>query len=121
MTSLSLWKKSRRFWRETIAFLQRNLSFLETYRCLIPNLVNSIPQYKYQLKKWKAGKHIKNSEMRAIVRKRQHRKMIEHDKRPLQFTKAGEAIDMDKVNRWMKRHGIGEFELYGSRKDAASR
>lgn len=46
--------------------------------------------------------------MKAIVRKRQYRKLIEDNKAELVFTVRGNAVEPQKVDRWMKRNDVPE-------------
>jgi hypothetical protein len=50
--------------------------------------------------------------MEAIVRKRQKRKLVETDKRPLVFEVRGDQVEPQKIERWMKRHDVAESFLY---------
>jgi hypothetical protein len=50
--------------------------------------------------------------MKAIVRKRQQRRLVESDKRELLFAVRGNVVETKKVDRWMKRNGIAESILY---------
>jgi hypothetical protein len=65
-----------------------------------------------RLSKWGKDKNIKPQEMKAIVRKQQKRKLIETDKRGLQFSIRGNAVEESKVVQWMKSHRILESSLY---------
>jgi hypothetical protein len=69
-------------------------------------------QYKSKLAKWNVGKKIRRNEMKAIVRKRQIRKVEEPDKRDLTFTLRGEVVPEAKVDRWMKRKQIPTDAVY---------
>jgi len=57
-------------------------------------------------------KNIKHEEMQAIVRKRQHRNLIEDNKADLVFTVRGNAVDPQKVDRRMKRNHVPESFAY---------
>ena len=50
--------------------------------------------------------------MRAIVRKRQQRKLVEFNKGELSFKVRGKKVKPQKVDRWMKRNEIPESVLY---------
>jgi hypothetical protein len=52
--------------------------------------------------------------MKAIVRRRQHRKLLEPDKRELGFTVRGNLVDLRKIERWMKRYHVSSDMLYAS-------
>lgn len=51
--------------------------------------------------------------MKAIVRKRQTRKLVETDKKPLHFKIRENSVEPEKVERWMKSHNVQETILYG--------
>jgi hypothetical protein len=57
-------------------------------------------------------KNIKHEEMQAIVRKRQHRKLFENNKAELVFTVRDNAVEPQKVDRWMKRNDVPESFPY---------
>jgi len=59
-------------------------------------------------------KKVKPEEMRAIVRKRQRRKLVEDNKAELAFTVRGKTVEPQKVDRWMKRNNVPESSLYAS-------
>ena len=50
--------------------------------------------------------------MEAIVRKRQRRKLMETEKGELAFRLRGNAVQAEKITRWMKKNGIAEDTLY---------
>ncbi|KAF7509889.1 hypothetical protein GJ744_007400 [Endocarpon pusillum] len=52
--------------------------------------------------------------MKAIVRKRQRRRLVETGKEELVFEIRGIVVESDKIDRWMKRNGITENILYSS-------
>jgi hypothetical protein len=52
--------------------------------------------------------------MQAIVRKRQKRKLVETDKRQLAFEVRGSEVELQKIERWMKRHDVADSFLYES-------
>ena len=68
-------------------------------------------QYRTRISQWKKDKNIKPREMKAIVRKRQHRRLVEGRKAELVFRVRGKEVDAQKIDRWMKRHGISENQL----------
>ena len=65
-----------------------------------------------RISQWGKDKNIKIPEMKAIVRKQQRRKLIETEKRELQFSIRGNLVDGTKIDRWMKRHQVPESSLY---------
>jgi hypothetical protein len=51
--------------------------------------------------------------MKAIVRKRQRRRLVETDKANLAFTvRDSVVVESEKIVRWMKRNGVSEEALY---------
>ncbi|KAF2467662.1 uncharacterized protein BDR25DRAFT_291611 [Lindgomyces ingoldianus] len=50
--------------------------------------------------------------MEAIVRKQQQRKLLEVDKRELEFTVRGSRVKPQKIDRWMKRNSVTKNSLY---------
>ena len=69
-------------------------------------------QYRTRIKIWKKDKNVKTEEMRAIVRKRQTRKLVECDKGNLDFRVRGSRVPPQKIKRWMKRHEVDDSALY---------
>ncbi|KAI4669197.1 uncharacterized protein J4E79_001240 [Alternaria viburni] len=61
-----------------------------------------------RLTQWKLDKNIKPEEMRAIVRHRQRRELVETDKSSLMFRVRGQEVEPQKIERWMKRHNAIE-------------
>lgn len=59
--------------------------------------------------------------MQAIVRKRQQRKITIRHKGDLTFQVRGEVVNAEKVDRWMKRHGIPESTIYAPSPAASER
>lgn len=59
-------------------------------------------------------KKVKTEEMKAIVRKRQKRKLTERTKRELTFEVRGTHVGPEKIERWMKRHKVADSFLYPS-------
>lgn len=86
-----------------------------TFLHLTPQNTNTTPrirQYKSQFKKWGLGRNVTSREMKAIVRKRQQRKILEPSKPELVFTVRATEVHPDKIERWMDRHDVHESELY---------
>ncbi|KAH8723293.1 hypothetical protein GQ44DRAFT_710465 [Phaeosphaeriaceae sp. PMI808] len=69
-------------------------------------------QYRTRISKWGNDKNVKPQEMGAIVRKRQRRKLVETNKGELIFTVRGNQVEPQKIERWMKRHGVAESFRY---------
>ncbi|KAF2248169.1 hypothetical protein BU26DRAFT_519899 [Trematosphaeria pertusa] len=69
-------------------------------------------QYRTRISQWRKDKNVKPQEMKAIVRKRQQRKLVEVDKRGLVFEVRDNEVEPRKIDRWMKRHGIPESLPY---------
>jgi hypothetical protein len=55
---------------------------------------------------------VKPREMKAIVRKRQKRKLVETNKGELVFDVRGRQVEPEKIERWMKRHDVADSFLY---------
>jgi hypothetical protein len=66
-------------------------------------------------------KNVKANEMRAIVRKRQQRKLVEPNKRELVFAIRENIVEPEKVDRWMRRNKIPETIPYAPSSDACKR
>jgi hypothetical protein len=66
-------------------------------------------------------KNVKPNEMKSIVRKRQRRKLVDSDKGELVFAVRENIVEPEKVDRWMKRNGIGESTLYAPSPAACKR
>jgi hypothetical protein len=64
------------------------------------------------LSQWGKDKNVKPNEMKAIVRKRQQRKLVETNKGGLIFKVRGSLVEPEKIDRWMKRNGILEEMVY---------
>lgn len=64
------------------------------------------------MKKWKLDKNIKDHEMRAIVRKRQDRIVLQPDRSQLKFRVRKFDVDSRKVARWMKEKNVANDQLY---------
>ncbi|KAH6882639.1 Clr5 domain-containing protein [Alternaria rosae] len=71
-----------------------------------------IRQYRSRLSQWKLDKNIKPEEMKAIIRHRQRRGLVETDKPDLKFRVRGQEVEPQKIERWMKRHDISENMVY---------
>ncbi|KAF2466286.1 TPR-like protein [Lindgomyces ingoldianus] len=80
-----------------------------------------IRQYRTRISQWGKDKNIKPEEMKAIVRKRQERKLVESSKRELVFTVRGSEVEPQKINRWMKRNNVRESLLYAPTTPSAVR
>lgn len=50
--------------------------------------------------------------MVAIVRKAQQRKLIDTDKDNLAFEVRGKPVEIERIHRWMRTHGIASDDLY---------
>jgi len=50
--------------------------------------------------------------MKAIVRKRQERKLIDKNKGEFEFQVRGFDVDPSKIDRWMKRNQVSENLIY---------
>ena len=74
--------------------------------------IDSTRQYRLRLSQWKLDKNIKPKEMRAIVRKRQYRKIVEAHKPQRSFHVRGREVEARKIDRWMSAHGVDENKLY---------
>jgi hypothetical protein len=61
---------------------------------------------------WDLDKNIKPNEMKAIVRKRQQRKLAETYKGELAFKVRGNMVEPEKIDRWMKRNDVSENMVY---------
>ncbi|KAF2794007.1 hypothetical protein K505DRAFT_374918 [Melanomma pulvis-pyrius CBS 109.77] len=70
-----------------------------------------VRQYRTRISQWGRDKNIKPDEMKAIVRKRQRRILVE-DKGDLRFTVRGNTVEPEKIDRWMKRNEVLESFLY---------
>jgi hypothetical protein len=75
------------------------------------NQVTRVRQYTWRYKKWGLIKNVKQTEMSAVVRKSQKRKLTEVDKRELVFWVRGQRVARDKIQRWMQDHGVSEATL----------
>jgi hypothetical protein len=68
-------------------------------------------QYRSRISQWGLDKNVKSVEMKAIVRKRQQRRLVE-DKGDLRFTVRGTTVEQHKIERWMKLNKVPESFLY---------
>lgn len=71
-----------------------------------------VRQYRTRVSQWGLDKNVKPQEMKAIVRKRQTRKLVDIDKKPLHFEIRGNSVEPKKVDGWMKRNNVQENILY---------
>ena len=71
-----------------------------------------IRQYRTRLNRWGLDKKVKTHEMKAIVRKRQRRKLVETHKGDLNFILRGTVVNPRKIDRWMARNDIAEDVVY---------
>ncbi|KAF2271084.1 TPR-like protein, partial [Lojkania enalia] len=69
-------------------------------------------QYRTRVSQWGKDKNVKPQEMRAIVRKRQQRRLVEVNKGELLFKVRGKQVEPQKIDRWMKSHEVPESLLY---------
>ena len=69
-------------------------------------------QYKRKLKEWNVGKNVRKGEMKAIVRKRQQRRLQEPSKRDLLFRVRNEVVPPEKIDRWMDRNKVAPDSLF---------
>ncbi|KAF2811289.1 TPR-like protein [Mytilinidion resinicola] len=69
-------------------------------------------QYRTCISRLKKDKNVKPNEMKAIVRKRQKRKLVEVDRGELIFEVRGRKVEPQNIDRWMKRHHHPEGFLY---------
>ncbi|OCK86702.1 uncharacterized protein K441DRAFT_457281, partial [Cenococcum geophilum 1.58] len=68
--------------------------------------------YRICISQWDLDKNIKLEEMKAIVRKRQRRTLVEDDKRELVFIVRDSIVDPQKINQWIKRNDVPGSFLY---------
>ncbi|KAF2267719.1 TPR-like protein [Lojkania enalia] len=69
-------------------------------------------QYRTRVSQWGKDKNIKPKEMKAIVRKKQRRKLVEVAKPQIEFTVRGSLVESPKIDRWMKRNNVTNSSLY---------
>jgi hypothetical protein len=65
-----------------------------------------------RISQWGMDKNVKPQEMRAIVRKRQQRRLNERNRGDLVFEVRGDTVEPHKIDRWMKRHNVPDSLLY---------
>jgi hypothetical protein len=76
-------------------------------------------QYKDRIEKWSINvKNFKAYEMKAVVRKRQQRKLDE--KKETGFRIRGRKVEPEKIEQFMKRNGISESSQYWPTSPTAS-
>ena len=73
---------------------------------------SSTRQYRTRVSQWGWDKNVKPSEMSAIVRKRQHRRVVEAGKGELKFRVRGNEVSVNKIARWMDRNRVPEDQVY---------
>ena len=83
--------------------------------------VERVRQYRTRISQWGLDKNIKPQEMKAIVKKRLQRKLVESDKGELIFTVRGSTVEPKKIDRWIKRNEIPESVLYAPSPAACKR
>ena len=83
------------------------------HRTLVNELLR-VRQYRSRLTRWKLDKNVKPEEMKAIVRLRQQRSLVESDKRDLKFRVRGQEVEPQNIERWLKRHDAMESALYAT-------
>ena len=59
--------------------------------------------------------------MKAIVRKRQQRRLVETDKGELAFRIRGNVVEPEKIDRWMKRNDVTDSMIYAPSPAACKR
>ncbi|EON63691.1 hypothetical protein W97_02919 [Coniosporium apollinis CBS 100218] len=69
-------------------------------------------QYRTRISQWDKDKNVKTHEMKAIVRKRQQRRLVESEKGKQTFTVRGKEVKPPKIERWMKKNDIPEGVVY---------
>ncbi|PVH70226.1 hypothetical protein DL98DRAFT_388852, partial [Cadophora sp. DSE1049] len=72
----------------------------------------TIRQYRSRLSQWGLDKKVKPHEMKAIVKKRQRRRLVETDKGELVFKLRGNLVEPHKIDRWMRKNGIMQNTAY---------
>jgi hypothetical protein len=61
---------------------------------------------------WNGDKNVKPDEMKAIVRKRQQRRLVDKDKGELHFRVRGSLVNLKKIERWMRRNEVPDDKIY---------
>ena len=79
---------------------------------MLTHIFDRLRQYRLRISQWGKDKNVKSKEMQAIVRKRQQRKLVEIDKGQLAFEVRGSEVELQKIERWMKRHDVADSFLY---------
>ncbi|KAH6613895.1 Clr5 domain-containing protein [Boeremia exigua] len=74
--------------------------------------VAEIRQYRTRLSKWKLDKNVKTREMKSIIRKSQHRDLVQTAQRSLRFKIRDQEVEREKVTRWMRAHDVDERQPY---------
>jgi hypothetical protein len=64
------------------------------------------------MSRWGLNKNVRKHEMEAIVRKLQHRRVVEPEKGHLQFSVRGKIVESKQISNWMKRYNVIETETY---------
>ncbi|KAI4670847.1 uncharacterized protein J4E88_009599 [Alternaria novae-zelandiae] len=59
--------------------------------------IATVRQYRSRLTRWKLDKNVKPEEMKAIVRLRQQRSLVESDKRDLKFRVRGQEVEPQNI------------------------
>jgi hypothetical protein len=80
--------------------------------CVNMIMIDRIRQYRTRISQWGKDKNIKSEEMRAIVKKRQERKLVDVNKGELIFQVRGHQVEPQKIDRWMKRNNVPKDFLY---------
>jgi hypothetical protein len=75
-------------------------------------LVKRLRQYRTRIIQWRGDNTIKADSMKAIIRKRQRRKLIEADYGEPVFRIKNQEVSSQKIDRWMKRNNVPECSLY---------
>lgn len=85
----------------------RGMFLIYLHKC-----AHRLRQYRTRITQWGKDKNIKPEEMGAIVRKQQRRKLVEVDKRELEFKVRGCTVETQKIDRWKKRNNVTDSFLY---------
>ncbi|ETS84387.1 hypothetical protein PFICI_02412 [Pestalotiopsis fici W106-1] len=72
----------------------------------------TLRQYRSAVTSWGFDKNVKKNVMQAIVRKRQHRRLVEPGKKDLNFKVHNFTVNPGKVDTWMKRNNIPGDAIY---------
>jgi hypothetical protein len=118
LSSITLKQRSsrlERLWKMTIIFMpSMSAARNESLVMLLANLRTRIRQYKSRISKWNLDKNIKPKEMKAIVRKKLERKLLEPDRPEYSFRIRGVEVDSSKIDRWIHAHGVSESTPYST-------